>query len=91
MRLGPVMLDLEGPVLSAEDREVLRDPAVGGVILFARNYQDPEQLTELTGSIHGLRDPHLLVAPSLRTDGRHAAPTVGRGRRVPSAVIVSGI
>jgi beta-N-acetylhexosaminidase len=56
------MLDLAGPVLSAEDREVLCHPAVGGVILFARNYQDPEQIAALTGAIHALRDPHLLVA-----------------------------
>lgn len=62
MRLGPVMLDLAGRALGAEDREVLRHPAVGGVILFARNYQDPEQLAALTRDIHALRDPHLLIA-----------------------------
>ena len=62
MGIGPVMLDLEGLDVSAEDRELLCHPAVGGVILFARNYQDPEQLQRLTATIHGLRDPHLLVA-----------------------------
>ena len=45
-----------------EDRELLRHPAVGGVILFTRNYGDTEQVTALTDAIHQLRDPHLLVA-----------------------------
>jgi beta-N-acetylhexosaminidase len=62
MPLGPVMLDLAGTELDAEDRDVLRHPAVGGVILFARNYASPAQLTALTASIHDLREPRLLIA-----------------------------
>ncbi|MGE0482851.1 MAG: beta-N-acetylhexosaminidase [Gammaproteobacteria bacterium] len=60
--LGPLMIDIEGCTLSAADREVLRHPQVGGVILFARNYQDPTQLAALTADIHGLREPRLLIA-----------------------------
>lgn len=62
MFLGPVMLDLVGVELDAEEREILRHPAVGGVILFARNFEHPEQVAALTAAIHDLRDPHLLVA-----------------------------
>lgn len=62
MTLGPVMLDLEGTALTAEERDILRHPAVGGVILFARNYENPEQVETLIRAIHGVRDPHLLVA-----------------------------
>lgn len=61
MSLGPVMVDLVGTELDAEDRELLRDPAVGGVILFARNYASPGQLSELTSAIHALREPRLLI------------------------------
>jgi beta-N-acetylhexosaminidase len=56
------MVDIAGTGLTPEDREVLRHPLVGGVILFSRNYADPEQMRRLTGAIHALRTPHLLVA-----------------------------
>jgi len=59
--LGPLMVDLGGTELDAEDRGLLLHPAVGGVILFARNYASPDQLTKLTATIHGLREPRLLI------------------------------
>lgn len=62
MSLGPVMLDIEGTELNEEDRQLLRHPLVGAVILFSRNYESIEQITALIAEIHALRDPHLLVA-----------------------------
>ncbi len=62
MSLGPVMLDLEGPELTREEEELLQRPQVGGVILFSRNYHDPEQLTRLIDRIHSVRQPKLLIA-----------------------------
>ena len=62
---GPVFVDLsvEGSdSLSAEDRERLLHPAVGGVIHFARHYASPEQLRAINAEIHALREPALLIA-----------------------------
>ena len=62
MSLGPLMIDIAGTALSAEDRDVLCHPLVGSVILFSRNYHDPVQLAALTSSIRALRSPALLIA-----------------------------
>ncbi|MFN3885241.1 MAG: glycoside hydrolase family 3 N-terminal domain-containing protein, partial [Rhodocyclaceae bacterium] len=56
------MIDIAGTELSSAERERLSHPLVGGVILFARNYRDPDQLSALCAEIHALRDPPLLIA-----------------------------
>jgi beta-N-acetylhexosaminidase len=60
--LGPLMVDIAGTELGAEDIGVLTHPLVGSVLLFTRNYTDPGQLTALTAAIRALRSPHLLIA-----------------------------
>jgi beta-N-acetylhexosaminidase len=62
MTLGPLMIDLVGPTVLPEERAMLAHPLVGGVILFTRNYESPEQLLQLTRDIHAVRSPPLLIA-----------------------------
>lgn len=62
MTLGPLMVDLVGLELSEVEKEMLQHPLVGGVILFSRNYESPQQVAALTQSIRALRDPHLLIS-----------------------------
>ena len=62
MSLGPIMLDIGGLALTSAERELLRHPLVGGVILFARNFESVFQLRTLVSVIHSLREPGLMVA-----------------------------
>jgi beta-N-acetylhexosaminidase len=60
--LGPLMVDIAGTELSVDDTRVLAHPLVGSVLLFTRNYTDPQQIAALTAAIRALRSPHLLIA-----------------------------
>ena len=62
MSLGPIMLDLNSVEMSPEEREILQNPLVGGVILFSRNFSSVEQLIQLVKEIHQIREPRLLIA-----------------------------
>ncbi|EEX35004.1 MULTISPECIES: beta-N-acetylhexosaminidase [Vibrio] len=59
--MGPLWVDVEGCELTAEDREILEHPTVGGVILFARNYHDNEQLLALNKSIRQAAKRPILI------------------------------
>ena len=84
MSLGPIMLDLDSVEMSPEEREILLNPLVGGVILFTRNFSSVEQITHLVKEIHQLREPRLLVAVDHEggrvqrfRDGFSSLPAVG--------------
>ncbi len=62
MSLGPVMIDIDGLSLTPADRELLRERAVGGLILFSRNYESPQQLADLVDEVRALRSPSPLIA-----------------------------
>ncbi len=84
-QLGPIMLDIVGTTLSADDIRRIQHPLTGGVILFARNYENRAQLTELTAAIHAAR-PGILIAVDheggrvqrFKTDGFTKLPAMRR-------------
>ncbi len=73
---APVVIDIAGTALSDADRRRLQHPLTGGLILFARNWEDRRQLTALTSEIRALR-PDVLICVDheggrvqrFRTDG----------------------
>ncbi len=80
---APVAIDVAGTTLSAIDRKRLQHPLVGGLTLFARNWEDRQQLTELTAAIKKIR-PDVLICVDheggrvqrFRTDGYTALPSM---------------
>ncbi|MEY3296057.1 MAG: hypothetical protein RLZZ451_2105 [Pseudomonadota bacterium] len=73
---APVVLDIAGTTLSKHDRRRLKHSLTGGLILFARNWVDRAQLTDLCAEIKSVR-PDVLICVDheggrvqrFRTDG----------------------
>jgi len=57
---APLLLDVAGTRLNADDRRRLRHPLAGGLVLFARNFESRRQLTELCAEVKSLRDDLLI-------------------------------
>ena len=60
MQHAPLVIDIAGTALTDDDRRRLAHPLVGGLILFARNWQSRAQLSQLSADIKRLR-PDLLI------------------------------
>jgi beta-N-acetylhexosaminidase len=82
---GPVMLDVKGPVLTDDDVRRLSHPMTGGVILFARHFENRGQLVALTDAIRDVRDDLLIAVDHeggrvqrFRTDGFTVLPPMRR-------------
>jgi beta-N-acetylhexosaminidase len=60
-KLGPVLIGISDPEVGSEEEFLLHHPAVGGVVLFTRNYENPAQLTRLTQSIRDVSGRPLLI------------------------------
>ena len=73
---APLIIDIAATSLSKRDRQRLRHPLVGGLILFARNWESRAQLTALCKSIKAVRADVLIAVDHeggrvqrFRTDG----------------------
>jgi len=82
---GPVMLDVVGKTLSDDDKRRLAHPMTGGVILFARHYENRAQLIALTDAIRAVREDLLIAVDHeggrvqrFRTDGFTVLPAMGK-------------
>ena len=62
MHISPLMLDLDGIELTAEEKELLQHPLTGGVILFTRNYESVEQLDQLVKTIRAATSNGILIS-----------------------------
>lgn len=57
---APLIIDIAGDTLTKADKQRLKSPLVGGLILFSRNFSDREQLTALCRSIKKIRQDLLI-------------------------------
>jgi len=82
--IGPIMIDITGTTLSQYDKEKIAHPNTGAVILFARNYEAPEQVWELNQQIKAARKGEILIAVD-QEGGRVQRCQTGFTRLPPAA------
>src|SRR5687768_12912353 len=82
---APLIIDIAGTELTADDRRRLADPLVGGLIHFSRNWQSRAQMSALNREIKALR-PDMLICVDheggrvqrFRSDGFTRLPAMGQ-------------
>ncbi len=57
----PVILDIAGHTLTDDDRRRVQHPLTGGLIFFARNWRDRQQITQVCAELKSLR-PDLVIS-----------------------------
>lgn len=80
---APLIIDVAGLTLTKQDKNRLKHPLVGGIILFARNWQNREQLSSLCAEIKQIRKDLLICVDHeggrvqrFKTDGFTHLPTM---------------
>jgi len=84
MNSGPILIGIPDTRLDGESREQLAHPAVGGVVLFSRNYQSRDQWERLIDDIRESCKPRPLICIDQEggrvqrvTDGYTRLPPLG--------------
>ena len=54
--IGPLIINIDGYELTAEEADLINHPLIGGVILFENNYESHQQVTDLISSIKDIKD-----------------------------------
>ena len=94
---APLIIDIEGFALTANDKKRLKNPLTGGIILFGRNWQSRAQLTALCADIKAVRKDLLICVDHeggrvqrFRTDGFTHLPAMKKlGQRWDEEVLES--
>ena len=83
--IGALMLDIAGTELTQEDIELLQAPQVGGMILFARNIESPQQVRALTDHMRQIRPdlPGSEPSRSCRREFEFSHASIGRPFSTP--------
>jgi len=84
--LGPLIIGFDGTALDEQTSDYLCHPAIGGVILFTRNFESLEQVAALISSLRALRSPRLLITVD-QEGGRVQRFKSGMTRLPPLAVL----
>ena len=81
--MSPVILDIAGTTLTDVDKARLANPLTGGLILFARNFVNRDQLVTLCAAIKAVREDLLICVDHeggrvqrFKTDGFTHLPTM---------------
>ena len=60
-KIGSFIIDLKAKELNPEERDMLAHPLVGGIVLFARNYDSRQQIKQLCQQVRAVRKTPLLI------------------------------
>ena len=58
--IGPLIINIDGVMLSKDEAKLLEHDLIGSVILFSHNYNDIEQLNKLIKDIKNVKDNILI-------------------------------
>jgi beta-N-acetylhexosaminidase len=86
IKQASVMMDLEGTVLAEDEKVMLADPLIGGLILFSRNFESSKQLIQLIKDVRQAAKQPIVIAVDneggrvqrFKTDGFTPIPAMGK-------------